>query len=50
MSLFQFCFQFNREGTHKTLDKELVVMLLQLVLKDTSRVSQTRLDSFLPIS
>lgn len=42
----QFCFQFNREGTHKTLDKELVIMLLQLVLKDTNRVSLDRLDSF----
>jgi hypothetical protein len=42
----QFCFQFNREGTHKTLDKELVVMLLQLVLKDTNRVSLHRLEVF----
>ena len=43
---FKFCFQFNREGTHKTLDKELVVGLLQLVLKDTNRVARDRLDSF----
>ena len=42
----QFCFQFNREGTHKTVDKELVIMLLQLVLKDSNRVSADRLDSF----
>lgn len=45
-SFLQFCFQFNREGTHKTVDKELVIMLLQLVLKDSNRVSVTRLDSF----
>ena len=41
----QFCFQFNREGTHKTLEKELVVMLLKLVLQD-NRVPADRVDSF----
>lgn len=41
---YKFCFQFNRQGTHKTLDKELVVALLQMVLKD--RVPGDRLDSF----
>jgi Cullin binding len=42
----KFCFQFNREGTHKTLDKELVIMLLQLLLNDSPRVSSERLQSF----
>ncbi|KAI2497737.1 hypothetical protein MHU86_16779 [Fragilaria crotonensis] len=46
---YKFCFQFNREGTHKTVDKELVIMLLQLVLKDSNRVSVSRLE-FLSIS
>jgi hypothetical protein len=41
---FKFCFQFNRQGTHRTLDKELVVALLNLVLKD--RVASDRLESF----
>jgi hypothetical protein len=41
---YKFCFQFNRQGTHRTLDKDLVVALLQLVLKD--RVTQDRLESF----
>lgn len=42
----QFCFQFNREGTHKTWDKELVVLLLQLVLQKTKRVAADRVESF----
>jgi hypothetical protein len=41
---YKFCFQFNRQGTHKTLDKELVVALLPMVLKD--RVPSDRLESF----
>lgn len=41
---YKFCFQFNRQGTHRTLDKDLVVALLQLVLKD--RVAADRLESF----
>lgn len=41
---YKFCFQFNRQGTHRTLDKELVVALLKLVLKD--RVPSDRLDTF----
>ena len=41
---YKFCFQFNRQGTHRTLDKELVVALLQLVLKD--RIPSDRLESF----
>jgi Cullin binding len=31
---YKFCFKFNLSGTHRTLPKELVVELLQLVLKD----------------
>jgi hypothetical protein len=30
---YKFCFQFNRVGTHRTLDKDLVVALLPMVLK-----------------
>ena len=44
--MLKFCFQFNREGTHKTVDKELVIMLLQVVLKDSNRVSLERLNTF----
>ena len=40
----QFCFQFNRQGTHRTLDKDMVVALLKMVLK--SRIPNDRLDSF----
>lgn len=43
---YKFCFQFNRQGTHRTLDKELVVALLELVLKGTMRVSPDRLETF----
>ena len=42
--LYKFCFQFNRQGTHRTLDKDLVIVLLRLVLKE--RVSKERLDLF----
>jgi len=41
---YKFCFQFNRQGTHRTLDKDLVVALLQMVLKE--RVPADRLTSF----
>jgi len=41
---YKFCFQFNRQGTHRTLDKELVTALLKLVLKD--RISADRLETF----
>jgi hypothetical protein len=43
---YKFCFQFNRQGTHRTLDKDLVIALLELVLKDTHRVSKDRLETF----
>jgi len=42
---YKFCFQFNRQGTHKTLEKELVIALLVLVLKD--RVSKDRVSAFI---
>jgi hypothetical protein len=41
---YKFCFQFSRQGTHRTLDKELVVALLKMVLK--GRIPSERLDSF----
>ena len=41
---YKFCFQFNRQGTHRTLDRDLVIALLKLVLKD--RVAADRLESF----
>ena len=44
-SFFKFCFQFHREGTHRTLDSGLVISLLKLLLVN-GRVDQTRLDSF----
>ena len=31
---YKFCFKFNLSGTHRTLPMEVVVELLQLVLKD----------------
>lgn len=42
---YKFCFQFNRQGSHRTLDKDLVVALLKLVLD--GRIPSDRLDSFL---
>ena len=41
----QFCFQFNRQGTHKTLEKDLVVALLKMCLNN-DRVTSHRLDTF----
>jgi len=41
---YKFCFQFNREGTHRTLDKDLVVLLLKMVL--STRIPSDRLNSF----
>mmetsp|Transcript_44828 Transcript_44828/g.136903 ORF Transcript_44828/g.136903 Transcript_44828/m.136903 type:complete len:193 (-) Transcript_44828:571-1149(-) len=41
---FKFCFQFNRQGTHRTLDKDLIIALLQMVLK--GRVADERLNTF----
>ena len=41
----QFCFRFNRQGTHKTLEKDLVVALLKMCLNN-DRVTSHRLDTF----
>mmetsp|Transcript_12440 Transcript_12440/g.18246 ORF Transcript_12440/g.18246 Transcript_12440/m.18246 type:complete len:250 (-) Transcript_12440:95-844(-) len=43
---YKFCFQFNREGTHKTLEKDLVLDLIPLVLGTTNRIPSERYDSF----
>ena len=45
---YKFCFRFNLEGTHKTLDKEFVVALLGLLFADEGeqRVPKERIDSF----
>eukprot|EP00980_Cylindrotheca_fusiformis_P010345 scaffold2299_cov131-Cylindrotheca_fusiformis.AAC.32 len=43
-SLLQFCFKFNLEGTHRTLDKDMVVALMRMVL--TGRIPSERLDTF----
>jgi len=45
---YKFCFQFNRTGTHKTLDKDLVIALLKMTLSADSppRISSTRLSTF----
>lgn len=41
---FKFCFKFNLEGTHKTLDKDLVIALVDLTLK--GRIDPQRLLTF----
>jgi Cullin binding len=46
-NFYKFCFQFNREGTYKSLDKDVVISLLQILLKDYSQVVPAeRLSSF----
>ena len=45
MHRFQFCFQFNRAGTHKTLEKDLVVALLKMCLAG-GRITSHRLETF----
>eukprot|EP00527_Entomoneis_sp_CCMP2396_P006588 CAMPEP_0198144296 /NCGR_PEP_ID=MMETSP1443-20131203/14355_1 /TAXON_ID=186043 /ORGANISM="Entomoneis sp., Strain CCMP2396" /LENGTH=222 /DNA_ID=CAMNT_0043807659 /DNA_START=360 /DNA_END=1028 /DNA_ORIENTATION=+ len=42
---YKFCFTFSRQGTHKSLDKELTLALLKLVLSG-DRIPKDRLDSF----
>lgn len=42
---YKFCFTFNRQGTHKSLEKELTLALLTLVLSG-DRVPKDRLESF----
>jgi len=43
---YKFCFTFSRQGTHKSLDKELTLALLKLVLSGGDRVPKDRLESF----
>lgn len=43
---YKFCFRFNLAGTHKTLDKELVVALIGMLLGDGVRVPKDRTESF----
>mmetsp|Transcript_6582 Transcript_6582/g.13754 ORF Transcript_6582/g.13754 Transcript_6582/m.13754 type:complete len:242 (-) Transcript_6582:192-917(-) len=43
---YKFCFTFSRQGTHKSLDKELTLALLKLVLGAGDRVPKERLESF----
>jgi len=40
---YKFCFRFNLHGTHRTLDKEMVVNLIQMTLKD--RIAADRLET-----
>ena len=42
-SFYKFVFQFSREGTHKTIEKDMVVALLQMVLCDRNN---SHLNSF----
>lgn len=42
--ILQFCFKFNLEGTQKTLDKDLVVCLVDITLKE--RIAGDRLANF----
>lgn len=41
---YKFCFRFNLHGTHRTLDKEMVIALIQMTLKD--RIATERLETF----
>eukprot|EP00429_Kryptoperidinium_foliaceum_P006589 CAMPEP_0176012944 /NCGR_PEP_ID=MMETSP0120_2-20121206/6055_1 /TAXON_ID=160619 /ORGANISM="Kryptoperidinium foliaceum, Strain CCMP 1326" /LENGTH=218 /DNA_ID=CAMNT_0017345843 /DNA_START=368 /DNA_END=1024 /DNA_ORIENTATION=+ len=41
---YKFCFKFNLHSTHRTLDKEMVVALLTMILKD--RIPSDRLETF----
>ena len=45
-SFYKFCFKFNLSGTYKSLDKEVVLALLPMLLKDSHRVPDDRLESF----
>mmetsp|Transcript_11036 Transcript_11036/g.16691 ORF Transcript_11036/g.16691 Transcript_11036/m.16691 type:complete len:238 (-) Transcript_11036:223-936(-) len=43
---YKFCFQFQREGTHRTLDTGLVSALLDMLLKG-GRIPSERLETFI---
>jgi hypothetical protein len=40
---YKFVFQFSREGTHRTIEKDMIVALLQMVLAERNN---THLNSF----
>lgn len=42
---YKFCFHFNLQGTHRTLDKDLVIALLKMVFVE-GRIQEERLNSF----
>lgn len=46
---YRYCFQFNREGTHKTLEKDLIISLLPMVIGNRSSFVDLFLE-FLPQS
>mgnify|MGYP003933275353 FL=1 len=46
-SLFKFAFQFSREGTHKTLEKDIVVVLLQMTLSSRNNAHVDQFCEFL---
>jgi len=43
---YKFCFRFNLAGTHRTLDKEVVVALIGMLLGAGERVPKDRVESF----
>ena len=47
---YKFVFQFSREGTHRTIEKDMVVALLQMVLGDRSNIHLNDFCSFLSSS
>lgn len=45
-NFYKFSFQFNRQGTYKTLAKDLVTELIQMILKDRASITGERLSTF----
>lgn len=43
---YKFCFRFNLSGTHRTLDSDIVIALLHMILDNTHRVNDERLHTF----
>lgn len=41
---YKFCFKFNCQGTYKTIEKDMIIELNPMVLKD--RISEDRLQKF----
>jgi len=44
---YKFVFQFSREGTHRTIEKDMVTALLQMVLGDRNNVHLNSFCEFL---